>query len=181
MEENQVPNQNPEQFNISGNEKKKKGLGPVKGTLLAIFIVILICLLGLLIRMVVADDGDFFKPIKSIFGIEDEEENEKKTSKTEKKSSTGKSSFQSAERYALLSDDVEDEDVKHYRLTIDMKEFFSQMMDELGAAGNFENQDYSDFDSENNPFGNMMGMAMTTLSQMADKIDGEIYFDIYFV
>ena len=135
MEENQKPNQSPapeqgqEKFKIQQEtQTKKKGLGPVKGLLLAIFIVLLICVLGLLIRMVVAGDNDYFKPIKDIFGIEAKEEKEPKSSNPAKTTVT---SLKSAERYTLLLSDVNDDNVKHYRLTIDMKEFFDKLMKEL--------------------------------------------------
>lgn len=218
MEENQAPN--PNQFNIAGNGnvKKKKGMGPLKGLLLAILMVFLICVIGLLIRMVVVGDGDYFKPIKDIFGIEeddkdeDDEEKESKVSKktSSEKKSSGNSKFQAIGKYALLSDDVDGKNVKHYRLTVDMGELFDLVMKELSTESNgYDNEYYSsdndEFDwneyedtldefnyledeydesknssNEFNQFENMMGMAMMLMQEMADMIDGEMYFDIYF-
>lgn len=206
MEENEVSN--PEQFNNSGNSKKKK-MGPVKGLLVAILIVFLIAILGLLIRMVVVGDGDFFKPIKDIFGIEGKKE-EKETSNV---ATTGESPMKSGSRYALLSDEVNGENVKHYRLTIDMGEVFAKAMEELTTnSGVFENMsnDSSDdsfgtpeadltFDddenlpsadyyddgyygegSSSNSMEDMLGGAMMLMQMMGDMIDGEMYIDIYF-
>ena len=224
MEENQVPN--PEQFNVAGNGKKKKGMGPVKGLLVALLLVFLICVIGLLVRMVIAGDGDYFKPIKSIFGLEEEEESksEKKAEVSSRRDSSGKTSFQSAGRYALLSDDVDGSKVKHYRLTIDMGEFFESMMEEMGSLSSeydyddddyyYDDEDYSfdwdEYDSSSSDYlwddedyewdyddddyyyddepitsgmdelESIMGFAMMVLSEMADMIDGEMYFDVYF-
>ena len=142
--------------------------------------------------MVVAGDGDYFKPIKDIFGIEteDEEESDKdKKDKVEisKKSSSDKKSFKSGERYELLSDDVDGKDVKHYRLTIDMGEFFGLIMDELSTDSDYNydeynNEDYDlDWENYEEPeLESMLRMAMMLLGQMSDFIDGEMYFDVYF-
>ena len=139
MEENQVPNPEQQNNNVTGKQKTKKKMGPVKGLLLAILIVFLICVLGLLIRMVVAGDGDYFKPIKDIFGIEEKED--KKSSNSSK---GGESSVKSASRYALLSSDTEGENVKHYRLTLDMGDFFSKIMEEYSTINDFsDDNDYS--------------------------------------
>ena len=183
-EMNQTPN--PEQVNVSGNGKKKKGLGPVKGLLLAILIVFLICVIGLLVRMVVEGDGDYFKPVKSLFGIEEEEEETSSKKKNKKKSdddededeketketknNKGKTSSKTTARYALLSDDTEDEDVKHYRMALDMEDIMDTVMDEMSEL---DDDDYGDMNS-------MVGMAMMILPQVSDMIAGEIYFDIYF-
>lgn len=171
------------------NGTKKKGLGALKGFLLAILIVFLICVIGLLIRMVVAGDGDYLKPVKQIFGLEeeddDEDEEEGKSSKksgkeekeeteetTKKKKASSKTSFTSAEKYTLLSDDVEDEDVKHYRLTVDMEDFFGEFMDKA--------EDTELPDEESGQIGSMIGMAMMVAEEMSDRIAGEMYFDVYF-
>lgn len=182
MEENNVPN--PEQFNVKDNQKEK--MGPVKGLLLAILIVFLICVVGLLIRMVVAGDGDYFKPFKDIFGIEEKEE---KTSKG------GESQTNTSARYALLSDDVNGENVKHYRLTLDMGEYFSTIMEELEDVDNSEDEEdsYYDYDdtedeyyddstseTETSGMEEMLGMATMMMQMMGDMVDGEMYFDIYF-
>jgi len=181
----------PEQVNVSGNGKKKKGLGPVKGLLLAILIVFLICVIGLLVRMVVEGDGDYFKPVKDLFGIEEEEEEEEGKSKKKKsrveddededekeiketKNSKGKTSSSTSSRYALLSDDTEDEDVKHYRMTFDMEEVMETVMDEMSEL------DEDDYDYGGSGLESMMGMAMMLLPQVSDMIAGEVYFDIYF-
>lgn len=147
-------NQNPEQFNVTG--QKKKGLGPVKGLLLAILIVFLLCVVGLLIRMVIAGDGDYFKPIKQICGIEDEEDDEdedelnKTTQSSISKQEIAKNSFESSERYTMLSNDVEDYDVKHYRMTIDVKEMFDMVMEEFKTVNNGNQNKYdSNYDSKN--------------------------------
>ena len=66
MEENQ--NSNSDEFTFSEDGKKKKGMGPLKGLLIALVMVFLIIVIGLLIRMVVAGDGDYFKPFKDMFG-----------------------------------------------------------------------------------------------------------------
>ena len=148
MEENE--NQNPEQFNNSGKPKKKKGLGFFKGLLLFLVIAVIICAVGLLIRMVVADDGDYLLPIRQLFGLEEEnDDDDKEESKTKKTSKSAKnsSSLKSAQRYTLLSDDAEDSDVKHYRLTIDVKEFFELMMEELEDTDLLSSDyDYEDYD-----------------------------------
>ena len=187
-EMNQTPN--PEQVNVSGNGKKKKGLGPVKGLLLAILIVFLICVIGLLVRMVVEGDGDYFKPVKDLFGIEEEEEETSSKKKNKKKSddededekenretktNKGKTSSNSSSRYALLSDDTEDEDVKHYRMTLDMEEIMETVMDEMSELDEDDYSSYGGSDIES-----MMGMAMMILPEVSDMIAGEMYFDIYF-
>lgn len=210
MEENQVPNPEQQNNNVTGKQKTKKKMGPVKGLLLAILIVFLICVLGLLIRMVVAGDGDYFKPIKDIFGIEEKED--KKSSNSSK---GGESSVKSASRYALLSSDTEGENVKHYRLTLDMGDFFSKIMEEYSTINDFsDDNDYSynededeedyyydsdysyseddysadssdDFYSDDttssiSKFEDMMESAMFMMQMMGDMVDGEMYFDIYF-
>lgn len=199
MEENQVPNPEQQNNNVTGKQKTKKKMGPVKGLLLAILIVFLICVLGLLIRMVVAGDGDYFKPIKDIFGIEEKED--KKSSNSSK---GGESSVKSASRYALLSSDTEGENVKHYRLTLDMGDFFSKIMEEYSTINDFsddndysynededeDEEDYSadssdDFYSDDttssiSKFEDMMESAMFMMQMMGDMVDGEMYFDIYF-
>lgn len=189
-EESQKPN--PEQFNVTGNAKKKKGLGPVKGLLLAILIIFLICVVGLLVRMVVEGDGDYFKPVKELFGMEEDEEETTSKKKDKRKSdkdedddedekevketktSKGSTSSKSASKYALLSDDTEDEDVKHYRMSFDMEEIMGTVMDEMSEL----DEDVSSYG--NSEIGSMMGMAMMILPEVSDMIAGEVYFDVYF-
>ena len=129
MEENQ--NSNSDEFTFSENGKKKKGMGPLKGLLIALVMVFLIIVIGLLIRMVVAGDGDYFKPFKDMFGIETEDD----TNKTKDEESVsdklpGSNQSVSSSRYLLLSDEVENENVKHYRMTIDVKDMVSKVMDQ---------------------------------------------------
>ncbi len=160
--ENQEPISNSNEFNFTGNGKKKKGMGPVKGLLLALLIVFLICMIGLLIRMEIAGDGDYFKPIKEIFGIEGEEEKQK-APKQDDLSSLNKQDTKSSERYTLLSEDVNDKNVKHYRMTLDISDIFDYVLDELENAANsyspttsldfnddYESDDYGYDDDEYN-------------------------------
>lgn len=130
MEENQ--NSNSDEFTFSEDGKKKKGMGPLKGLLIALVMVFLIIVIGLLIRMVVAGDGDYFKPFKDMFGIETEDD----TNKTKDEESVsdklpGSNQSVSSSRYLLLSDEVENENVKHYRMTIDVKDMVSKVMDQM--------------------------------------------------
>ena len=130
MEENQ--NSNSDEFTFSEDGKKKKGMGPLKGLLIALVTVFLIIVIGLLIRMVVAGDGDYFKPFKDMFGIETEDD----TNKTKDEESVsdklpGSNQSVSSSRYLLLSDEVENENVKHYRMTIDVKDMVSKVMDQM--------------------------------------------------
>ena len=53
MEENEY--QNP----MGGNGTKKKGMGPLKIVLIVLVVAVILCAVGLLIRMLVADDGDY--------------------------------------------------------------------------------------------------------------------------
>ena len=170
MEENQ--NSNSDEFTFSENGKKKKGMGPLKGLLIALVMVFLIIVIGLLIRMVVAGDGDYFKPFKEIFGIETEDDEDNGTKeKTSDKASLSDTSFSSS-RYLLLSDEVENENVKHYRMTIDVKDMVSKLMDQAyntyDLNGNedsysdeydntLDNEDsYNTFDSEDSYSDNML-------------------------
>ena len=130
MEENQ--NSNSDEFTFSEDGKKKKGMGPLKGLLIALVMVFLIIVIGLLIRMVVAGDGDYFKPFKDMFGIETEDD----TNKTKDEESVsdklpGSNQSVSSSRYLLLSDEVENENVKHYRMTIDVKDMVSKLMNQM--------------------------------------------------
>lgn len=204
---------NSEQFNVVGNEKKKKQMGPVAGILVALIIAIIIIAIGLLIRMVVSNDGDYFKPFKTMFGIEkddddDEEDDEKqdddetKSSKNAKKSEkvVEKKKF-SSDRYTLLSDDVEDEDVKHYRLTVDVGEIVKPLLAESTSSSSSKSTSKSNSNSnskkestsKSNSTSNskkkststddledFMDMYTELLPQMGDMIDGEMYVDIYF-
>lgn len=113
----------------NGDFKKKKGMGPVKGLLLAILVVFLICVIGLLIRMVVVGDGDYFKPIKDIFGIEGKKED------TKAPVEQNVQSVVSGQRYTLLNSKEEAEDVKHYRLSVDPVILASKLMDAFGVEG----------------------------------------------
>ncbi len=113
----------------NGDFKKKKSMGPLKGLLLAILVVFLICVIGLLIRMVVVGDGDYFKPIKDIFGIEGKKEDTK--APVEQKVQ----SVVSGQRYTLLNSKEEAEDVKHYRFSVDPVVLASKLMDVFGVEG----------------------------------------------
>ena len=137
--------------------------------------------------MVVAGDGDYFKPFKDIFGIEEKEE--KTTSKG------GDSLEAKSARYALLSDEVNNENIKHYRLTLDMGEYFSTIMKTLEDVDNSEaEEDYYNYEdteddyyyddstteTETNGMEEMLGMATMMMQMMGDMVDGEMYFDVYF-
>ena len=64
------PNPNPAPSGGSTKPpKKKKKMGAFKGLCLALFIVIVIGAIALLVRMVIADDGDYFQPFKQWFGL----------------------------------------------------------------------------------------------------------------
>ena len=130
MEENQ--NSNSDEFTFSEDGKKKKGMGPLKGLLIALVMVFLIIVIGLLIRMVVAGDGDYFKPFKDMFGIETEDDtNKTKDEESVSDKLSGSNQSVSSSRYLLLSDEVENENVKHYRMTIDVKDMVSKVMDQM--------------------------------------------------
>ena len=163
MEENQ--NSNSGEFNFVENGKKKKGMGPWKGLLIAIVIVFLICVIGLLIRMVISGDGDYFKPFKDLFGIEEVEDdkNENQSKVDSSKTSTSNKSL-SSPRYSLLSSDVDDNDVKHYRLTVDVKEFMKKIMSQLSASLYGDESDYYDENDNDN---------------MIDDGDSSSYDDIF--
>lgn len=143
MEENQVPNPGP--FNVTGEQKpkKKKSMGPVKGTLVALLLAIIVIAIGFLVRMVIAGDGDYLKPIKDIFGIEDEDEDEdKKASVSRRDDVVVTPPVQAAGRYALLSDSVEGSNVKHYRLTVDVGEFFKTIKEYLPSIVDYDENDW---------------------------------------
>ena len=172
MEENQNPNS--DQFSFAEDGKKKKGMGPWKGLLIAIVIVFLICVIGLLIRMVISGDGDYFKPFKSLFGIEEEVEDKDKNEDQSKvdssKTSTSNKSL-SSPRYSLLSSDVDDKDVKHYRLTVNVKDFMEKIMNQLSSINSSsslygDESDYYDEDDNDN-------------DNMIDDEDSSSYDDIF--
>ena len=199
MEENGNENEN---FNFSEEKPKKKGMGPLKGLLLAILIVFLICVIGLLIRMVVSGDGDYFKPIKTIFGIEGEKEDKEASNQ----SSTDKTDVSKSltNRYSLLSSSVDAKNVKHYRLTLDIQELLEKAMEDpkLNTVDDTDEDDYGYDDEDNysyddsdedyyydeesystqtsNDFASSMASYLSLLEQMIDLVDGEIYADVYF-
>lgn len=189
MEENQNQEQipNSDEFNFAGNGKKKKRMGPVKGLFLAIVIVLLICIIGLLVRMVMAGDGDFFKPIKDIFGIEGEETEKKKSPETKEDDITP---VVTSGRYTLLSDAVNEEGVKHYRLTVDMGDIMNYAMDELQTTNSLYDQtaniEFNEDMYNTNPYSsedltNSIGSVMSMMQEIFKLVDGEMYLDVYFV
>lgn len=195
MEENQVPNQEPQQsqpqagqqqYNNYGGPKKKKGLGPVKGTLLALCLAIIIIAIGLLIRMCIAGDGDYILPFKQMFGIEEEEgsSSEKKSKKTvveedededenEDEDEDGQTGDPLGGKYTLLSSATSGAKVEHYKMSMDLGKIFKKVMDEIDT-------DDLDMSSSSDDFGSIMSMGLMILDQFSDVIDGEIYCDIYF-
>ena len=148
------PSNNFSYYNDEKKGKKKKGMGPIKGIFIAIVIVLIICILGLLIRMVIAGDGDYFKPIKTIFGIEEENKKEKRKSSNSvvEEDIVSEPSSGFSERYSLLSSDVEDDDVKHYRMTLDLSDMMDTLFDSMSAAqsgfGNSSSSSSSIFDDD---------------------------------
>jgi len=134
MEENNSNNEEFKQVDTNPVNKKKK-LGPVKGILLAILIVFLIVVVGLLIRMVVADDGDYFLPFKKMFGIEEEEDRKTKKEKEPEEKTTSKTSVSSAERLSKLSSDATAKDVEHYTVNVSLKELMNMGLATLTTNG----------------------------------------------
>lgn len=111
-------------------KKKKAGAGKV--ILITLVIVLCILFIGLLIRMLIAGDNDYFKPVKEMFGIEEPEE--KKSSKVAKgeeddEDDDEESSINAAKRYTLLSEETKEDGVTHYRMTIDTAKFLSKTLD----------------------------------------------------
>lgn len=121
MNENQEPNNEWKTVEGPGPENpKKKGMGPVKGILLALLIVFLLCVIGLLIRMVVSGDGDYFAPIKNIFGISEEKDDDSKEKESKKQDKvSGKTT---SKKLSMVSSDAKKSGVKHYSMTISLKE-----------------------------------------------------------
>lgn len=174
--ENQNPVQSSDNFNFSdngGNGKKKKSMGPVKGLFVAIIIAVLIILLGLLIRMIIAGDNDYLKPIKDIFGIEDEEKT-KAPNKVESITNNESNNFISAERYSLLISDVEDKDVKHYRMTLDLEDLFQNLYDEIQDSANYNDYD-SDYEDDNQDEDSLFDKTMSL--RMTNEDEDDTYFD----
>ena len=167
------------------NKQKKKGMGPIKGLIVALILAICILAIGLLIRMLIADDGDFFKPIKNIFGIEEknEEEDTKEddAKKSSKKISSNRKNENLSNRYVYLSNKVEDKEVKHYRLTVDMGNFIEKFMEEFDEDKIDEMfNEKEDVSTDSNNLNTLIQTYISLLQQLSDLIDGEMYFDIYF-
>ena len=203
-------NQNSEQFNVTNGKKPKKKMGPIKGLFLALLIVFLMCVVALLVRMVIAGDGDYFKPIKDICGIEGENEGKKSSNKAElpEKEEKKKDKVAASGRYALLSEDVDGEDVKHYRLTVDVEDFFGKFMEEMDTIlEDYDEEYYDNYDNSNKSplnleqpldltfdedfeptedaatsdvYGDLMGSALAMVEELSDLMAGEMYIDIYF-
>ena len=185
MEENQVPNQVPnqgQQFNATNGPSKKKGLGPVKGTLLALLLAIIVIAIGFLVRMLVQGDGDYLLPFKQMFGIEEEEgTSSKKKSKKEveepeegpEEEEEGQKGDPLGGKYTLLSPATSGDKVEHYRMTMNMGKLLKVAMKE------YDKMDL-DLSNDQTGIGSMAAMGVMLLQQMADVIDGEIYGDIYF-
>lgn len=178
--ENQNPVQSSDNFNFSdngGNGKKKKSMGPVKGLFVAIVIAVLIILLGLLIRMIIAGDNDYFKPIKDIFGIKDEEKT-KAPNKVESITNNESNNFISAERYSLLISDVDNKDVKHYRMTLNLKEFFQNLYDEMQDSTNYNDYD-SDYEDDSQDEDSLFDktMSLRMIDEDYDDSEDDTYYD----
>lgn len=143
------PNPNPNPAPSGGSTKppkKKKKMGAVRGLCLALLIVIVICAIALLVRMVIAEDGDYFKPIKQVFGLEeekevkkskdDDEDDEVKASEEKETKKKGKKANISSYQLSKVVDEAYDEDVDHYRLAMNLKDLMEvyQEMEESGEA-----------------------------------------------
>jgi cytoskeletal protein RodZ len=139
---NNVPNQEPVQ-NVNNMEQQNVGQEPVRpqvnpeakkvikkkkhpfvGLLIALLIAVLIIGIGLLIRMEIAGDGDYFAPIKKIFGMSNEEENTSKKSskKDDNKNEVVDTKKESAGRLSLLSSRIEEDGVTHYTFEISFED-----------------------------------------------------------
>lgn len=115
IEENVSKDSNKENVVIEENPNtttKTKKKNPFLMILLVVIIIVAIIALGLLIRLAIVQDGDYFAPIKSIFGISDEkdEDKEKEVAKTEG-------------RMSKLSSAATAKGVSHYRMTLDFEDF----------------------------------------------------------
>lgn len=111
------------QDNIVHNDeqkKTKKNKNPLLVFLLILVIVIAIIALGLLIRLAIAKDGDYFAPIKSIFNISDEKKELKELKESKSKGKLSK-----------LSAAATKKGVDHYRLTIEISELFDFILESL--------------------------------------------------
>lgn len=180
MEENQVPNPG-QQFNVTGQPKKKKSMGPVKGILIALVLAVIVIAIGFLIRMLVQGDGDYFLPFKQMFGIEEEEgsTSKKKSKKTKEveededepeEEEEGQKTDPLGGKYTKLSSATSGDKVEHYRMSMDMGKTLKAMLEELDDAG---------LSSSSSSAGSMQ-MVLMMLNQFGDIIDGEVYYDIYF-
>jgi len=184
MEENQVPNPG-QQFNVTGEPKKKKGMGPVKGLIVAFILAIIVIAVGFLIRMLVQGDGDYFLPFKQMFGIEEEEGS---TSKKKSKKTTntveepeeddddeeeGQKGDPLGGKYTKLSSAVSGDKVEHYRLSANVGEMLEKILKEV-------NTDELNFGDDESGMGSMVSMMLAMLKQFADVVDGEVYYDVYF-
>lgn len=207
MAENQEPNNDWKTVENNETVKKKKGLGPVKGTLLALLIVFLICVIILLIRMEVSGDGDYFAPIKKMFGIsnDSEIENDNEESLSNKKDSTN-TNKKSSGKYALLSNSATEKGVKHYNITVSLAEFI-EISEELeenedmqslispisnnNASTNINKMQKLDFEDDESLYDNNDDLEnyddsiddydayYDLLEEYKDIIDGELYIDLY--
>ena len=165
MEENKEPNNDWKTVGGPGPEQpQKKKMGPVKAILLALLIVFLMCVIGLLIRMEVAGDGDYFAPIKKIFKISEEDDD--KEVKEDKK--VDKKGGETSERLALLSSDAKKKGVKHYSMKISLKDIV-ELSEEL---------------KDTDEFTDMFNMSKTStlntnakVSKLAYGEEGDLYSD----
>ena len=199
MEENQIPNPGQQFNNVTGEPKKKKSMGPVKGIIVALILAIIVIAIGFLIRMLVQGDGDYFLPFKQMFGIEEEEgstskKKSKKTTNTveepEEEEEEGQKEDPLGGKYTLLSEATSGAKVEHYRISMDMGKMLKQMLKEIDTddlekiadKGSELSSGSSSGKSEQliSSITDSMGMVMMVLNQFSDVIDGEMYFDIYF-
>jgi len=141
-------------------KKKKSGI--------AIFFIVLVSIiilfaLALLIRLAIVQDGDYFAPVKKVFGLEDEEESTSKKKKennkddededdvdededdedededdedeSDTKKGNKKNTSKTSGKLSLLSSAATANGVNHYNMTVNVKDFLDMCFEITDEAG----------------------------------------------